>query len=80
MIGQRSSTRFDYLRQLAASTSPPCTSGNFSSGSNNQYGIQETWTVSSPINSNTRMVELVLQYKASGRTVRDTVKTFILCK
>ncbi len=80
MIGQRSSTRFDYLRQLAASTSPPCTSGNFASGSNNQYGIQETWTVSSPINSNTRMVELVLQYKASGRTVRDTVKTFILCK
>jgi prepilin-type N-terminal cleavage/methylation domain-containing protein len=80
MLAQRSTTRFDYLRQLAASTSPACTSPNFVSGANNQYGIQETWTLSSPINANTRMVQLVLRYKASGRTKADTVKTFILCK
>jgi prepilin-type N-terminal cleavage/methylation domain-containing protein len=79
-LGQRSSTRFDYLRQLAASTSPPCTAAGFADGNNNQYGVNETWTLTSPNGANTRLVTLILRYKASGRTKADTVKTFILCK
>jgi prepilin-type N-terminal cleavage/methylation domain-containing protein len=80
LIGQRTSSRFDYLRQLAASTSPACTSPNFVAGDSTRYGVRETWTITQPAGPNTRMVELVLRYKAAGRPVADTVKTFILCK
>jgi prepilin-type N-terminal cleavage/methylation domain-containing protein len=80
MIGQRSATRFDYLRQLAASTSPPCTSPNFVGGDSTRYGVREIWTITQPTSPNTRLVKLILRYKAAGRTVADTVQTFILCK
>jgi prepilin-type N-terminal cleavage/methylation domain-containing protein len=81
LIGQRSSTRFDYLRQLAASTSPPCTAANFANGTNNiQDHIQESWTLTQPNGANTRLARVILSYKAAGRTKADTVQTLILCK
>jgi len=76
---QRASSRFDQLRQLAASTSPPCTAGGFTSGSQNQYGgASESWTV--PTSGNSRLVQVVLSYRTAQRTVADTVKSYILCK
>jgi prepilin-type N-terminal cleavage/methylation domain-containing protein len=80
LIGQRSTSRFDYLRQLAASTSPACTSASFANGDTTARGIRETWTITQPISPNTRLVQLIIRYKAAGRPVADTVQTLILCK
>ena len=80
LIGQRSSSRFDYLRQLAASTSPACTSPSFVDGDTTGYGVRETWTITQPVTSTTRLVQLIIRYKAAGRPLADTVKTIILCK
>jgi prepilin-type N-terminal cleavage/methylation domain-containing protein len=77
-VSQRASSRFDQLRQLAASTSPPCTAGGFASGSQSQYGVSESWTV--PTSGNSRLVRVVLSYRTARRTVADTVKSYILCK
>ena len=82
-VAQRSAARIDYLRQLAASTATPCTAPLFANGDtvNTKYGVRETWAITTPASpTNTRVVELRLQYKRSGRTVADTVKTLILCK
>jgi prepilin-type N-terminal cleavage/methylation domain-containing protein len=80
LIGQRTSSRFDYLRQLAASTSPPCTSPSFVDGDTTGYHVRETWTITQPNGSSTRLVQLIIRYKAAGRPVADTVKTILLCK
>jgi prepilin-type N-terminal cleavage/methylation domain-containing protein len=77
-ISQQASSRFDRLRQLAASTSPPCTAGGFASGSQSQYGVSESWTV--PTSGNSRLVRVVLSYRTARGIVADTVKSYILCK
>jgi len=79
-VGQQSSSRFDQLRQLAASTSPPCTAAGFASGSQNQYegGVSESWTV--PASGNSRLVQVILSHRTAQGTVADTVKSYILCK
>jgi len=80
LVGQRTSSRFDYLRQLAASTSPACTSASFANGDTTAHGVRETWTITQPISPNTRLVQMIVRYKAAGRPVTDTVQTLILCK
>ena len=81
LLGQKSSSRFDNLRQIAASTSPACGSGNFVGGDVTTDGIRETWAISTPAGTtNQRLVTLILRYKASGRPKADTVSTLILCK
>ena len=81
LLGQKSSSRFDNLRQLAASTSPTCGSANFVGGDVTNDHIRETWTITTPAGTtNQRLVTLILRYKASGRAKADTVSTLILCK
>jgi prepilin-type N-terminal cleavage/methylation domain-containing protein len=81
LLGQKTSSRFDYLRQLAASTSPACGSPNFVGADSTIDHIRETWTITTPAGSaNQRLVTLILRYKASGRAKADTVNTLILCK
>ena len=80
-VAQRSAARLDWLRQLAASTAAPCTAAAFANGDSTKYGVHETWAISTPAGAtNTRLIELRLQYKRSGHAVADTVKTLILCK
>jgi prepilin-type N-terminal cleavage/methylation domain-containing protein len=79
LVGQRSVSRFDRLRQAAYGTNPPCTSASFASGSQSAYqGVSETWTV--PTTGNSRLVTLILSYRTPGRAKADTVKTYFLCK
>ena len=81
MLAQKSSSRFDKLRQIATSTSPTCNSNAFVGGDSTYNGIRETWTITTPAGTtNQRLITLILRYKASGRAKADTVKTLILCK
>lgn len=79
-VGQKATSRLERLRQIAASTSPGCTSGSFASGSQTDAatGITETWTV--PTTGNSRLVQVVLRYRTPTRTVADTVQTYLMCK
>jgi prepilin-type N-terminal cleavage/methylation domain-containing protein len=80
LLAEKSASRFDYLRQIAASTSPAC-GANFVNGDSTKDHIRETWTITTPVGTtNQRLVTLILRYKASGRAKVDTVQTLILCK
>jgi prepilin-type N-terminal cleavage/methylation domain-containing protein len=77
-IAQRAQDRVDYLRQLAAGTSPPCTAAAFASGSATSLGVTETWVV--PTSGSGRTVVLTLRHRTAYRTKIDTVQVLLLCK
>jgi prepilin-type N-terminal cleavage/methylation domain-containing protein len=79
LVSQRASARFERLRQIAASTSPPCTSGSFASGSAAALnGISESWVVQT--SGSERLVTVYLTYGTVKGTRADTVSATILCK
>jgi prepilin-type N-terminal cleavage/methylation domain-containing protein len=78
-VSQRASARFERLRQIAASTSPPCTSGAFASGNvTGANGISESWVVQA--SGTERLVTVYLTYGTVKGTRADTVSATILCK
>ncbi|HXE58144.1 MAG TPA: prepilin-type N-terminal cleavage/methylation domain-containing protein [Gemmatimonadales bacterium] len=69
--------RVEALRQLAKTTTPPCTalaSGSATLGG----GVSEQWVVSG--SGRSRTVRAIVRYPGGrGRTLTDTVTTIIFC-
>ena len=80
-VGQVATARLDYLRQIAASTSPACGSAAFKTDSITTNGYREVWVVPAAVaGNNTRLVQVIVRHQAPRRLVRDTLRTTILCK
>jgi prepilin-type N-terminal cleavage/methylation domain-containing protein len=78
--GAVAQSKADELRAFAASTTPACTSPNFSgSGSSTVVsGVTLSWTVSP--SGGQRTVRVITSYKLGrGRTRTDTLTTFVGC-
>jgi len=72
------SGRVEYLRNIARSTSPACTSGALTGGTAPQpAGFTETWTVSGT--GSTRLVQVIVNYRNGPRAQSDTLGAVILC-
>ncbi len=78
IIAQAASTRLEWLRQLARSTSPPCTHVRFADDSAIVGSISERWTV--PGSGAARRLVLALEYRVPRGMARDTIRTAILCR
>jgi type II secretion system protein I len=87
MIGRgRSSTvavqvataRLESLRRVAASTTPKCTSPRFVSDSTTTAGVSERWVVDTAAGL-LRRVSVILMYRDPRGSVRDTLRTIVLC-
>jgi prepilin-type N-terminal cleavage/methylation domain-containing protein len=79
-VGQVAEARLDYLRQLAATTSPTCGAADFKTDSATTNGVREVWKVPAASVNNTRVVEVIIRHRTSRRLVSDTLRTTILCK
>ena len=80
-VGQMATARLDYLRQVAASTSPPCGSALFKTDSLTTNRLREVWVVGPVVaGDNTRLVHAIVRHRSSRRLVSDTLRTTILCK
>ena len=82
MVGQIATSRIERLRQIAASTATPCTSGQWTTDSTTQGTngrIRERWEIVDNT-GNARKVRVILRYPTGRRTQVDTVMTTILCK
>ena len=76
-VSQRARDRFEWLRQVAASTSVACTAAGFSSGSASADGITERWTV--PPAGTERRIVVSLSYRTALGPRADTVAASLLC-
>jgi hypothetical protein len=77
--GQTASARVERLRQIAASTTPACTSASWKTDSAVTGNINEKWRVMDNA-GNSRRVEITLRYQEAKRVAYDTTITRILCK
>jgi len=78
LVGQVATARIEWLRQLAASTSPACGAAAFQTGSASApAGITESWVV--PNAGNPRTVQLMFTYRVPRGVRTDTMSTTILC-
>jgi hypothetical protein len=75
---QVATARVETLRQLAAATSPPCTHASFKTDSVTSGNVRTKWVV--PANGSARTVVLSVSYPTPRGTVRDTIRTTILCR
>jgi prepilin-type N-terminal cleavage/methylation domain-containing protein len=77
-VAQVATSRLEWLRLQAYSTSPNCTSGNFASGGPvTTDGVTESWTVS---NAGTlREVRINFSYKTVRGSRTDSLVTRIEC-
>ena len=82
--GQTATARIERLRQIAASTTPMCTSALWKTDSavstvSTTGRINEKWRMIDN-SGNSRRVEVTLRYPTAKGTTHDTVRTRILCK
>ncbi|HEX4814946.1 MAG TPA: prepilin-type N-terminal cleavage/methylation domain-containing protein [Nonomuraea sp.] len=77
--GQTASARIERLRQIAASTPTPCTSGLWKTDSALTGNINERWEIQDNA-GNSRRVQITLRYPVARGLAYDTVNTRILCK
>ncbi len=76
--GQMAAARIERLRQIAFSTVPPCTGGEWRSDSAGDPGLSHSWQILDPAGP-ARRVRIVLRSRHPTGTSRDTVVTGILC-
>jgi prepilin-type N-terminal cleavage/methylation domain-containing protein len=79
-VGQVATARAEWLRQIAASTSPPCGSAQLVNGTTSNNGITEQWQVNALTVSGTRNVDMMFTYKVPKGTRTDTMTLTLLCK
>ena len=78
LVGQVATARIEWLRQLAASTSPACGAAALQTGSASApAGITERWVV--PNAGNPRTVQLMFTYRVPQGIRTDTISTTLLC-
>jgi prepilin-type N-terminal cleavage/methylation domain-containing protein len=83
---QVATARFEKLRTIAGSTTPPCQAGaGFVSGSASASlatgGVSETWVVgAAPAAGSGRDVTVSVTYRDNRGTITDTRTTTFLCK
>ena len=72
------SARVEYLRNVAMSTTPLCTSASLSGGTAVQpAGVTEEWTVTG--NGSIRVVQVIVKYRNGPRPQADTLGAVIAC-
>ncbi len=76
-VAQVSGSRFERIRQLAGSTSPPCADPRLAGGTALTDGIREEWEVDAA--GSARRVTLWLEYRVPRGVVRDTQRTIVFC-
>jgi hypothetical protein len=76
---QTVTARIEWLRQIAASTATPCTSGSWKTDSALTGNINEKWRIVDN-SGNSRRVQITLRYPVARGTAHDTVDTRIMCK
>jgi prepilin-type N-terminal cleavage/methylation domain-containing protein len=79
-VGQVATARSEWLRQIAASTSPPCGSVQLTNGTSSSNGITEQWQIQALTSSGTRDVDMMFSYKVPKGTRTDTMRLTLLCK
>jgi prepilin-type N-terminal cleavage/methylation domain-containing protein len=81
-VGQVATARSEWLRQIAAATTPPCGSALLkdSTWANPNTGITEQWQVLALTGSGTRDVRMMYSYKVPKGTRTDTMTLTLLCK
>jgi Tfp pilus assembly protein PilV len=75
--GQVAAARIERLRQIAFSTAPACTGGDWVSGSAVGPGIAETWQIVGPVDGPARRVMIVVRSGRAGSS--DTIVSGMLC-
>lgn len=70
--------RVEQLRQIAHSTSPPCTSPEWRTDSAAQPGATESWSILDPAGL-VRRVQLVVRHRTPAGLATDTIVTALLC-
>ncbi len=80
LVGQLAGSRAEWLRQLAASTSPACGSAMLRSGSSNSGGVAEEWTVLGAAGEPLREARLTYAYRVPRGIRSDTVSLTLLCR
>jgi type II secretion system protein I len=75
---QVATARLESLRRVAASTTPKCTSPRFVSDSTTTAGVSERWVVDTAAGL-LRRVSVILMYRDPRGSVRDTLRTIVLC-
>jgi len=78
---QVATSRLEWLRLQAYSTSPRCTSGNFANGGpvTTPEGVTESWTVDGPGVGALRKVRVNVSYRTVRGTRTDSLVTRIEC-
>jgi prepilin-type N-terminal cleavage/methylation domain-containing protein len=80
-VGQVATARAEWLRQVAAATSPPCGSAQLRTDSvPGANGIQEKWVLLGAAGDRTRDVRMMYSYKVPKGTRTDTMTLSLLCK
>jgi prepilin-type N-terminal cleavage/methylation domain-containing protein len=78
---QVATARFEKLRNIASSTTPPCTAGTFVSGNATTSGVAETWVVgAAPATGTGRVVTVSVTYRDNRGAITDSRSTTFLCK
>lgn len=70
--------RIERLRQIARSTSVPCTSADWRSDSAAGAGVTESWRILDPAGV-VRRIQLIVRHRTPGGLATDTVATAFLC-
>jgi hypothetical protein len=76
--GLLAAARVERLRQIAFSTTPPCTAPEWRSGSAGDGGLSEGWEILDHAGL-ARRVMIVLRSRRPGGIGSDTVLTAVLC-
>ncbi len=76
-VAQVAASRFERMRRLAGSTSPPCTDPRLAGGTGLTDGIRERWEVAA--SGSARRVTLALEYRVPRGVARDTQHTILFC-
>lgn len=72
------SARVEYLRNVAMSTNPACTSPSLTGGTAAQpAGVTEDWTVTG--SGSIRVVQVIVKYRNGPRSQADTLGAVISC-
>lgn len=72
------SARVEYLRNVAMSTNPACTSPSLTGGTAAQpAGVTEDWTVTG--SGSMRVVQVIVKYRNGPRSQADTLGAVISC-
>jgi hypothetical protein len=72
------SARVEYLRNIALSTTPPCTSASLTGGTATQpAGSTETWTITGT--GAIRVAKVIVTYRNGPRAQADTLSGVIAC-